>query len=61
MVNYRDPAIIMQDACAYTFSFGNARELVDITDFLGSCSVEALACCGWTLLVCLPRAGTLLS
>jgi hypothetical protein len=36
--------------------FRDARELVELTDFLGSCRDEALACCGWTLLVCLPRA-----
>jgi hypothetical protein len=38
-------------------SFGNALNVVELTDLLGSGSVEALACCGWTLLVCLPSRG----
>lgn len=31
-------------------------EHVELTDFPGSFCDEALAYCGWTLLVCLPRA-----
>src|SRR5882757_8706967 len=61
MVNYDDPAVVAQDFCAYAFEVKHARSWNQLTS-IDSDSVEALACPGWTLLVCLPRrAGPLLS
>jgi hypothetical protein len=59
MVNYHDPAVVVQDTCAYAFGAKRAKLLeLTRTYFL---NVEVLACRGWTLLVCLPRrAGHLL-
>jgi hypothetical protein len=54
MVNYHDPDVVLQDNCAYAFAekyMGSESQLT----FFDSGSVENLACCGWTLLVCLPR------
>ena len=53
MVNYHDPVVVTQDYGAYTHPYGEARELVESTDSFDSDIIEALACFGWTLLVCL--------
>ena len=54
MVNYHDPVIVMQDNCAYAFAVESVGSVSRLASF-DSGSVENLACCGWTLLVCLPR------
>jgi hypothetical protein len=54
MVNYQDPDVVLQDTCAYAFAakyMGSGSQLTSSDRG----SVENLACCGWTLLVCLPR------
>ena len=60
MVNYHDPVVVAQDYCASTFAAKQASSLSLLTSF-DSGTIEALACLGWTLLVCLPcRSSTLL-
>jgi hypothetical protein len=54
MVNYHDPNVVLQDTCAYAFVAKYMGSVSQLTSF-GSGSDENLACCGWTLLVCLPR------
>ena len=54
MVNYHDPDLVLQDICTYAFAkkyMGSESQLT----FFDSGSVKNLACCGWTLLVCLPH------
>jgi hypothetical protein len=54
MVNYHDPDVVLQDACAYAFA---ARYMGSESQLTSSDrgSDENLACSGWTLLVCLHR------
>ena len=54
MVDYHDPVVVMEDDCAYAFAAKYAGSVSRLASF-DSGSVENLACCGWTLLVCLPR------
>ncbi len=54
MVNYHDPAVVVQDSCAYGFAANHVSSWSQLTS-VASGIVEALACRGWTLLVCLPR------
>src|SRR6266566_7530518 len=54
MVNYHDPDVVQQDMCAYAFAAKYMGSGSQLTSF-GRGSVENRACCGWTLLVCLPR------
>ena len=54
MVNYHDPDVVLQDNCAYAFEeryMGSGNQL---TSFDRG-SDQNLACCSWTLLVCLSR------
>lgn len=53
MVNYHDPAVIAQNYSMYTFVAKHTSWWSQLTSF-GSGIVEALACCSWALLVCLP-------
>jgi hypothetical protein len=50
MVNYRDPAVVVQDTCAYAFAAKRANLESQLTSFYSN-SVEDLACRGWSLLV----------
>ena len=54
MVNYHDHAVVLQDRCEYAFLANYIDSESQLTS-LHSRSIEILACCGWTLLVCLPR------
>jgi hypothetical protein len=54
MVNYHDPAVVLQDTRTYAFAAKYMGSGSQLTSF-DSGSDENLACCGWTLLVCLPR------
>lgn len=54
MVNYHDPAVVVQDTCTYAFAAKYMGSGSQLTSF-DSGRDESLACCGWTLLVCLPR------
>jgi hypothetical protein len=54
MVNYHDPAVFLQDFCAYAFVATYMGSGSQLTSFDRGC-VEILACCGWTLLVCLAH------
>jgi len=54
MVNYHDPSIVAQDYCACTFVAKHVSLWGQLTS-IDSGNVKGLACCGWTLLVCLPR------
>jgi hypothetical protein len=56
MVNYHDPVVVAQDYCAHAFAakYMDSDSGSQLTSF-DSGSDENLACCGWTLLVCLPR------
>jgi hypothetical protein len=53
MVNYHDPVVVLQDTCAHAFAANYMDSESQLTSF-DSSSDENLACCGWTLLVCLP-------
>lgn len=52
MVNYSDPAVILQDGCAYAFAAKRANPESQLTSFYSGI-VEDLACRGWSLLVSL--------
>ena len=54
MVNYHDHVVVLHDRCEYAFSVNYIVSGSQLTS-LHSGSIEILACCGWTLLVCLPR------
>jgi hypothetical protein len=54
MVNYHDPVVVAQDYCAHAFAAKYMDSGSQLTSF-DSSRDESLACCGWTLLVCLPR------
>ena len=55
MVNYHDPIVLQQDICAFPFVAKYIDSGSQLTSF-DSGRVGFLACCGWTLLVCLPRS-----
>lgn len=50
-----DPVAVLQDLCAYAFAAKYMGSGSQVTSF-DSGSVETLAYCGWTLLVCLAAA-----
>ena len=53
MVNYHAHDVVLQDNCTYAFAAKCMGSGSQRTSF-DSGIVENLACCGWTLLVCLP-------